>query len=199
VLLSPEDLRAKGMTCIRTERGGDVTYHGPGQLVGYPIVRVPGQGRDVKALVRGFEEVLLRTLARFGIPGRREPKNPGVWVGKAKIGSIGISVQQGVAFHGFSLNVNMDLTPFSWIQPCGHPDLAVTSLRDLLRKEVSVPEVKEIVVSAFLQTLSYRSLVPQESQAAALGLPLRGARFEEKREDRADRTAGAEKGRDGKG
>jgi lipoate-protein ligase B len=199
VLLSTEDLRARGMTCIRTERGGDVTYHGPGQLVGYPIVRVPGQGREVKELVRGFEEVLLRTLARFGIQGRRDPKNPGVWVGGAKIGSIGISVQQGISFHGFSLNVNMDLTPFSWIRTCGHQDLAVTSLRELLRKGVSVPEVKEAVASAFLQTLSYRPLVPEEAHAAALGLPSHGARFEENREDRAGRTRGAEKGRDGRG
>ncbi len=180
MLLSKEALQARGMACITTERGGDVTYHGPGQLVGYPIVRVPGEGRKVKALVRGFEEVLLRTLARFGLQGRRDPKNPGVWVGAAKIGSVGVAVRHGVSFHGFSLNVDMDLTPFSWIHTCGHRDLSVTSLGELLGEEVCVREVKEVVASLFVQTLSYRLCLPdasQEREARALCLPSPEARF----------------------
>ena len=180
MLLSEEALRARGMACITTERGGDVTYHGPGQLVGYPVVRVPGEGRKVKALVRDFEEVLLRTLDRFGVQGRRDPKNPGVWVGEAKIGSIGIAVRHGVSFHGFSLNANMDLAPFSWIHTCGHRDLSVTSLGELLGEEVRVREVKEAVASLFMQTLSYRLCLPDASQgreARALCLPFPEARF----------------------
>ena len=182
MLLSEEALRARGMACITTERGGDVTYHGPGQLVGYPVVRVPGEGRKVKALVRDFEEILLRTLARFGVQGRRDPKNPGVWVGEAKIGSIGIAVQQGVSFHGFSLNANMDLAPFSWIHTCGHRDLSVTSLGELLGEEVCVREVKEVVASLFVQTMSYRLCLPDGShgrEARALGLASPKARFME--------------------
>jgi len=182
MLLSEEVLQARGMACITTERGGDVTYHGPGQLVGYPVVRVPGEGRKVKALVRDFEEVLLRTLDRFDLQGRRDPKNPGVWVGEAKIGSIGIAVQHGVSFHGFSLNVNMDLAPFSCIHTCGHRDLSVTSLGELLGEEVCVREVKELVASVFVQTLSYRVCLPDDAQdleARALGLASPDARFME--------------------
>ena len=182
MLLSEEALQARGMACITTERGGDVTYHGPGQLVGYPIVQVPGEGIKVKALVRGFEEVLLQTLARFGVQGRRDPMNPGVWVGEAKIGSIGVAVRHGVSFHGFSLNANMDLAPFSWIHTCGHRDLSVTSLSELLGEEVCVREVKEVVASLFVQTLSYRLCLPdtsQEREAWALCLPSPEAQFME--------------------
>lgn len=174
LLLSRESLAARDIPCIPAERGGDVTYHGPGQLVGYPVVRVPGEGRKVKTLVEGFEEVLLRTLARFGIQGRRDAGNPGVWVGQAKIGSIGIAVQRGVSFHGFSLNVDMDLTPFSWINTCGHKDLSITSLSEMLGEDVSLQEVKRIVASLFVHTMAYRPALPDTAQgeeAAALGLP----------------------------
>jgi lipoate-protein ligase B len=180
MLLSEEALQARGMACITTERGGDVTYHGPGQLVGYPIVRVPGEGRKVKALVQGFEEVLLRTLARFGVRGRRDPKNPGVWVGEAKIGSIGIAVRHGISFHGFSLNADMDLAPFTWIHTCGHRDLSTTSLRELLGENVSLREVKGVIASLFAQTMSYRPSLPDAArnrEARALGLPSAEARF----------------------
>ena len=182
VLLSEEALRARGMACITTDRGGDVTYHGPGQLVGYPIVRVPGEGREVKALVQHFEEVLLRALARFGIQGRRDPGNPGVWIGESKIGSIGLAVRHGVSFHGFSLNVDMDLAPFSWIHTCGHRDLSVTSMAERVGDEVSLGEVKEVVASLFLETLSYRLCLPDVSrdrEARALCLPSPEARFME--------------------
>jgi lipoate-protein ligase B len=182
MLLGEEALKARGMTLIATERGGDVTYHGPGQLVGYPVVRVPGEGRKVKALVRDFEEVLLRTLTRFGVEGKRDPRNPGVWVGEAKIGSVGIAVQHGVSFHGFSLNANMDLSPFSWIHTCGHRDLSVTSLAERLGDEVSVREVKEAVASLFVETLSYRVCMPDATryrEVSTLGLPSPGARFME--------------------
>jgi len=174
LLLSEEDLRARGLACIPTERGGDVTYHGPGQLVGYPVVRVPGQGKQVKALVKGFEDVLLGALAQFGIQGRRDPGNPGVWVGPAKIGSIGIAVQQGISFHGFSLNVGMDLTPFSWIHTCGHKNLRHTSLEELLGREVSLCKVKGMVAHLFAKSMAYRPALPNTAlgqDATALGLP----------------------------
>jgi lipoate-protein ligase B len=174
LLLSEEALRARGIACVPTERGGDVTYHGPGQLVGYPVVRVPGKGRRVKALVEGFEDVLLHTLAQFGIQGRRDPGNPGVWVGQAKIGSIGIAVQHGVSFHGFSLNVGMDLTPFSWIHTCGHRNLRLTSLEERLGEEVSLRKAKGMVASLFANRMAYRPALPDTAQrqdATALGLP----------------------------
>ena len=174
LLLNRESLSARDIPCIPTERGGDVTYHGPGQLVGYPVVRVAGEGRKVKALIRGFEEVLLRTLGQFGLRGRRDPSNPGVWVGNAKIGSIGIAVQHRVSFHGFSLNVDMDLTPFSWINTCGRKGISLTSLSELLGEDVSLQEVKGIVASLFVHTMAYRPALPDTAQgegAAALGLP----------------------------
>jgi lipoate-protein ligase B len=124
----------------------------------------------------------LRTLARFDVQGRRDPKNPGVWVGEAKIGSIGIAVRRGVSFHGFSLNAEMDLAPFSWIHTCGHRDLPVTSLGELLGEEVCVREVKEVVASLFAQTMSYRLCLPDGShdrEARTLGLASPKARFME--------------------
>jgi lipoate-protein ligase B len=174
LLLSEEALRARGIACIPTERGGDVTYHGPGQLVGYPVVRVPGKGKQVKALVKGFEDVLLGTLAQFGIQGRRDPGNPGVWVRQAKIGSIGIAVQHGISFHGFSLNVGMDLTPFSWIHTCGDRNLRLTSLEELIGEEVSFRTVQGMVAHLFAERMAYRPALPNTAQrrdATALGLP----------------------------
>jgi lipoate-protein ligase B len=186
LLLGTEALQARGMACIETERGGDVTYHGPGQLVGYPIVRVPGGGKRVLALVKRFEEVLLQTLASFGVTGRRDPRNPGAWVGKAKIGSIGLAVRQEISFHGFSLNADMDLTPFSWIHTCGHPDLAITSLRDQLGQGVSMHGLKERVASIFVDVLHYRHSMPDPGRGPeleALGLPRLEHRFRRSRED----------------
>jgi lipoyl(octanoyl) transferase len=169
-----EVLEARGIPCIPTDRGGDITYHGPGQIVCYPIVRVGGEGRKVKALVQAFEEVLFHTLAQFGIDGRRDEQNPGVWVGQAKIGSIGIAVRHGVSFHGFSLNVDMDLTPFSWIHACGQKNLQLTSLGELLAESVSIRTVKTVVASLFLRRMAYRIALPDPAQReglAALGLP----------------------------
>lgn len=174
LLLSRKALLARGIPCIRTERGGDITYHGPGQLVGYPIVRVAGEGRKVKALVEDFEDVLLRTLARFGIRARRDPGNPGIWVGKAKIGSIGLAVRRGVSFHGFSLNVGMDLEPFDWIHACGKKNLRLTSLEAHLGEKVPLPKVKRTVASLFARGLGYRHAVPEPAELqgmATLALP----------------------------
>jgi lipoate-protein ligase B len=199
VLLSRAALQARGMACIRTDRGGDVTYHGPGQLVCYPVVRVPGEGRKVKALVEGLEEVLLQTLVRCGIQGRRDPGHPGAWVGEAKIGSIGIAVRHGISFHGFSLNADMDLTPFHWIHTCGRPGLSVTSLSKLLERDVSLHRVKRVVASVFAESFSYRICLPDEPdlrEARALGLPSLEERFLDGEEDTSGwmEPAGARQG-----
>ncbi len=180
LLLSREALLERGIPSIPTERGGDVTYHGPGQLVGYPIVRVAGEGRRVKALVEGFEDVLLGTVARFGLRGRRDPGSAGIWVGEEKIGSIGLAVQRGVSFHGFSLNVSVDLEPFDWIHTCGQKDLRLTSLEKLLGESVPLARVKRMVASLFLQGLGYRQAEPDPAQLEgmeALGLPSDPRRF----------------------
>jgi lipoyl(octanoyl) transferase len=121
-------LKKEAIPIIHVERGGDITYHGPGQLVGYPVVRLRSTGLSVVSYVMGLESLMIRTAADFGVHAQRDDRNRGIWVGNNKLGSIGIHVRHGVSFHGFALNVSVDLTPFSWIDPCGLCDVGVTSL-----------------------------------------------------------------------
>ena len=156
LLISKKVLQDQGVRCIQIERGGDITYHGPGQLVGYPIIKVAGDGRKVKALVTKLEDVLLFTLSRFGLHGERNVKNPGIWINTAKIGAIGMAIRHGISFHGFALNVNIDLNPFSWIHPCGLPEVPVTSMKQLHAVPTSMEEVKETVYSSFCRIFGYQ-------------------------------------------
>ncbi|MET0421986.1 MAG: lipoyl synthase [Acidimicrobiia bacterium] len=146
VLVAPAHV---GAELMHADRGGDVTYHGPGQLVGYPIVTLPewrAGMRDVVAHVRRMEAVLIATLADFGVAARREQKYPGVWVGDAKIAAVGVRVARGRTRHGFALNVDPDLTMFEHIVPCGIRDRGVTSLaRELAGRGESVPEMRTVV------------------------------------------------------
>jgi len=134
-------LAGLGAACHRVDRGGDITYHGPGQLVGYPIVRLGGAGRGVRAYVGALETALVRVAAAFGIAAASAPGHPGVWVGREKLAAIGITVSRGVAYHGFALNVAPDLAYFDRIVPCGLADAGVTSLAALLGRAVTVDEV----------------------------------------------------------
>jgi lipoyl(octanoyl) transferase len=145
LLLSPEALAAQGALARRTARGGDVTYHGPGQLVGYPILSLDRQGRDLHRYVRGLEEGLIRALADLGVPAGRVPRLTGVWVGEEKIAAIGVAVRRWVTYHGFALNVSVDLDRFAAIIPCGIPDRGVTSL-DRLIPSPSWDTVRDAVV-----------------------------------------------------
>jgi lipoyl(octanoyl) transferase len=126
--LGEEWCRAQGIDVVRTERGGKLTYHGPGQLVGYPIVRVA----DVRAYVATMEDAIVSALGDVGVPARGRsgegPQYTGVWVGERKIASIGVHLSRGVSMHGFAINVDNDLAPFSWVVACGLPDVAMTSL-----------------------------------------------------------------------
>lgn len=117
-----------GVSLFHVERGGDITYHGPGQLVLYPIVNLPGARLKVVDYVEALEEVMIRTAEDFGVKAQRSTQNRGVWVGTKKLGSVGIAVRRGISFHGLALNVNVDLTPFSWIHPCGLQGVQMTSL-----------------------------------------------------------------------
>jgi lipoyl(octanoyl) transferase len=131
VLLDDAELARRGIEVVAVDRGGDVTYHGPGQLVGYPILRLAGT-RAVVDYVRALEEILLRTLARFGVTGERSPGYTGVWVGEEKVAAIGVRVTSGgVTSHGFALNVTTDLGDFAGIVPCGISDRGVCSLASL--------------------------------------------------------------------
>jgi lipoate-protein ligase B len=127
VFLSDQELAARGITCLEVDRGGDVTYHGPGQLVGYPILDL-GPTPDVGRYLRLLEGSLIDVLADFGIKADRLSGYTGVWIGNRKIAAIGVKVAQGVTTHGFALNVTTDLSYFSHILPCGIPDKGITSM-----------------------------------------------------------------------
>jgi len=133
---------------FQIERGGDVTYHGPGQLVGYPILDLKEYDKDIHLLVHKLEKMLIRTLATFGIKADRRVGFPGVWVGEKKIASLGLGVTHWVTIHGFALNVNPDLSHFNTIVPCGLPGVQMTSLSEELKRSVSISEVKHRVIEA---------------------------------------------------
>ena len=129
------------------ERGGDVTYHGPGQLVGYPILKLDGEERDLHAYLRNLEEALIGVCADVGLEARRNPGWTGVWIGERKVASIGIAVRRWVTMHGFALNVSTDLTRFTAINPCGLDAAVMTSLAREAGRDVTVDEVKPLVVA----------------------------------------------------
>ena len=141
--VSDEFLDRNGVAVFQTERGGNITYHGPGQLVVYPIINMKATGLGVADYVDHLEEIMLRTASDWNIRAERDKRNRGVWIGNDKLGSIGIAVKRGVALHGLALNVTTDLTPFSWINPCGMSDVGITSLAGAGAAEVTVERVRE--------------------------------------------------------
>lgn len=150
-LLVPEPyLRSLGAEVFRVDRGGDVTYHGPGQLVGYPILDLSEHKRDVHWYLRKLEDVIIDALRRFGITATREPGLTGVWVGNAKVAAIGVKISRWVTMHGFALNVNTDLRYFDYIVPCGISNRPVTSMEKLLGQPVSLEEVAEVLTEVFV-------------------------------------------------
>ncbi len=143
VLLPEDALRARGFELFEAGRGGDVTYHGPGQLVAYPILELEPGRRDVHRYVRDLEEVMIRTCADYGISACRVPGLTGVWVGDAKIGAIGVRISRWVTSHGLAFNVSADLAPFDLIVPCGIQGRGVTSLERRLRRAVPVDDAMD--------------------------------------------------------
>lgn len=127
---------------IQVERGGSITFHGPGQLVAYPIIDLREAGLKVVDYVTGLEEVMIRTAADWKIRAGRNPLNRGVWVGQNKLGSIAITIRRGVSFHGFALNVNISLIPFEWIHPCGLKGIGMTSIDRERSKKVSMQQAR---------------------------------------------------------
>jgi lipoyl(octanoyl) transferase len=149
VLVSPQFLRSRGAEVFETDRGGDVTYHGPGQLVGYPIIDLAQHRRDIAWYMRSLEEVLIRVAADYGIEAERLPGAAGVWVGNKKLAAMGVHISRWVTSHGFALNVNTDLSYFQWIVPCGLSDKGVTSLSKLLGHETAMNQAAERVIEHF--------------------------------------------------
>ena len=142
-------LRARGAGVIHTDRGGYITFHGPGQLVGYPILNLRRHNLSPIDYVRALEETLLRTLAQFDLEAGRVPGRPGVWTRGAKIAAIGIRVQRGITTHGFALNVNPDLAWFDAIVPCGLSDATVTSMAAEMGKPPEVGAVERVLTANF--------------------------------------------------
>lgn len=136
-------IEARGAKVVATDRGGDVTYHGPGQLVGYPIVRLEPGRRDIRRYVRDLEQVLIDTLADFGVAAARHPEHRGVWVEGRKIASLGIRISRWVTSHGFALNVSTDLSFFGLMNPCGIEGCTMTSLERECAAPVSMAAVRE--------------------------------------------------------
>ena len=149
ILAAPDLLAARGVEVFETGRGGDVTYHGPGQLVGYPIHNLDPDRRDVHKYVRDLEEVMIRACADYGLAADRVKGMSGTWIRDAKIGAIGVRISRWVTSHGFAFNVTTDLDFFKLIVPCGIADKAVTSLAGQLGRPVPMAEVEDALIRHF--------------------------------------------------
>lgn len=175
LLASSAQLRARGVELFDVERGGDVTFHGPGQLVGYPIVDLTQHTQDLHWYLRALEEVMIRSLASCGVTAGRQEGKTGVWVNHRKIASIGVHARQWVTWHGFALNITTDLSYFDLMIPCGIPDVVMTSVeRELLEAATGVclapspalfDDVRERTIAAFATLFT---VTPQPLNAAAL-------------------------------
>jgi lipoate-protein ligase B len=149
ILASPAMLAREGVSLVFTDRGGDVTYHGPGQIVGYPILDLRERGRDAHKYVRDLEEVLIRTLKDFSIDSGRDSGHAGVWVDNEEIAALGLSIRKWITMHGFALNVNPDMAHFALINPCGFSNRRATSIIQLLGHDVSIEMVTEKLLGHF--------------------------------------------------
>lgn len=155
VLGTPEQLAAIGAEVVQVDRGGDITYHGPGQLVGYPILQLTGADRDAHAYLRGLEEVIIRVLEDFGVAASRREGATGVWVAERKIASIGVRLSSWVTNHGFALNVCPDLSHFELIVPCGLHGVSMTSLAAELGETVAPEAITRRTVTRFREVFGY--------------------------------------------
>lgn len=160
ILLPVEELREKGVGIYEINRGGDVTYHGPGQMVGYPIIDLNNHGRSVREFVWNMEEVFIRLLKeKYNITAHIEDKEyTGVWVDKSKITAIGIAVKHWVTMHGFAFNINTQLEHFNWINPCGITNRGVISLQKLLGKPMDFQELEILVADYFCEVFKYKPI-----------------------------------------
>jgi lipoyl(octanoyl) transferase len=170
VVATPETLEVEGIEVFESGRGGDVTYHGPGQLVGYPILDLRPDRCDVHRYVRDLEEVLIRAVAQFGIVSHRVPGLTGTWVGNDKLAAIGVRIARWVTSHGFALNVSTNLAHFGLIIPCGITDKGVTSLDILSRSPIAMKDVEDAVAEAFSVVFDRRLLEPAQA-AAPIPIP----------------------------
>ena len=149
ILASPEALSREKIKLVEVDRGGDVTYHGPGQLVGYPIINLGNYDKDIHRNLRNLEEVLIRLLEEYGLEAGRKEGYTGVWIGEKKVASLGIKVSKWISYHGFSLNVNPSLRHFSLIKPCGLAPEKITSLKRLLEQKIDLSQLQRRLIKHF--------------------------------------------------
>ncbi len=164
LLVDPAELAARGAAVVRVSRGGEVTFHGPGQLVAYPILDLRRRGLGAAGYVHALEATVIETLARFAVRGQRVARRPGVWVGDAKLAAVGVRVRRGVSSHGLALNVSTDLSWFDAIVPCGIPGADVTSLARLRGAPPAHERVEQAFAEAFEQVFDLE-LAPGEQAA----------------------------------
>lgn len=177
VLISRERLVQHGISLFFTDRGGDVTYHGPGQLVGYPILDLRERKKDLHCYVNNLEEVILRTLMDFSISACRDESHPGVWVNNEEIAAIGLNIRRWISMHGFALNVNPNFEHFSFINPCGFSNRRVTSMSKLLGDKVSMEAVTERLLLYFYDIFNFPiEVILQEGCLSAENRPQGGGK-----------------------
>lgn len=179
IIVPEELLRREGVALHQSSRGGDVTYHGPGQIVGYPILKLRPLGLGAAAYVHGLEAMLIDLLGAFGIEARTDPHYIGVWVGEEKVAAIGVAISGGITMHGFALNVEPNLSHFKLINPCGITDRGVTSMARLLGRTVTVDEVRPRLVESFSRTFGMEMARDMDAVASA-GISLPGQYGEKK-------------------
>lgn len=172
LLVESATLEREGIDLVNTNRGGNITYHGPGQLVGYPIIDLRSHGKDVHVFLRNLERVIIACLADFGLDGKGSPGYAGVFVGEDKVCSIGVAVRKWISYHGFALNVNPNFEHWSLIHPCGLVGVRVTSLERLSGKHIDMYTVKTSVTSRFAETFSVE---PEKIRREELFSMLNGA------------------------
>jgi lipoyl(octanoyl) transferase len=165
LMVSKDFLDSKGIDIVQTNRGGNITYHGPGQAVMYPIVDLEKNKIGVKDFVHGLEEIMKQTAKEFDIHADTNKKNHGIWVENSKIGSVGLSIKKGISFHGIAMNINPDLEPFSWINPCGLTNISMTSIEQEIKKskskeaqldyDLSMDRIKHAFIRHFSSVFNY--------------------------------------------
>jgi lipoyl(octanoyl) transferase len=162
LISNDEQLKELGIKVYEIDRGGDITYHGPGQIVGYPIIKLSDWKEDTHEYLRGLEEVIMNVSSDYGLKTERNSKYTGVWIDNRKIAAIGIKVSRWVTMHGFAFNINTDLNYFGGIIPCGIRDKDVTSLQRELGNEVNIDEVKIKLVKEFEKFFGYTSFLVKD-------------------------------------
>jgi lipoyl(octanoyl) transferase len=181
LLASEEELKISGTDVFHIDRGGDITYHGPGQIVGYPIIDLNNYFLDIHRYLRSLEEVIIHTLAAFEIVAEREKDMTGVWVDNEKIAAIGVKVSRWVTMHGFALNVNTDLSKFDRIIPCGIFHKGITSMQRKLGRDISIESVQKAIVDSFAEVFGCqpRWIEKDKLNSIILELPTRPHRKNE--------------------